>query len=155
MAPPLQRLTMRAVLGLSVYLLFLHGYWQASHAADLSIRVTGLANSSGKVAVAVYARADGFPNEHAKAIQTAMLPIDENSKSAGAVFPGLPAGEYAVAAFHDHNNSGKLETSFFGVPAKAYGFSNNLRPRMRAPTFDEARFTLPEAGARITVELAN
>lgn len=154
MAPLDKTWSIRFLLHHCMFVLFLLSAWHAARAADLGVHVTGLTSSLGKVAVAVYPGADGFPKEDAKAIQSAMLAIDEASKSAKTVFTGLPAGGYAVATFHDHNNSGKLETNFFGVPVKGYGFSNNVRPRMRAPTFDEARFTLPEAGARITIELA-
>lgn len=143
----------RLALGMAA-MLACAGALHAAAAADLAVSVTGLKDVSGRVAVAVFSGGDGFPKDAAKAPHRAMVPIDPATRAARTVFKGLPPGDYAVAAFHDDNNSGRLETNFFGVPKKGYGFSNNARPAMRAPRFDEARFSLPEHGADIAIELA-
>ena len=122
-------------------------------AAKLTVEVSGLHNAQGKVAVAVFASAEGFPKDDSKAIRRVMLPIDGASHSAKTVLSDIAPGTYAIAAFHDDNNSGKLETNFFGVPKKGYGFSNNLKPKMRAANFDEARFTVPAEGASGRIQL--
>lgn len=109
-----------------------------ANAATLTVVVEGLRNVQGKVGVAVYSGAEGFPTEDSKALKQAMVPIDGASKSATAIFSDLAPGTYAAAVFHDDNNSGKLETGFFGAPLKGYGFSNNPNPTMRAARFDEA-----------------
>jgi uncharacterized protein (DUF2141 family) len=49
---------------------------------------------------------------------------------------------YAVSVFHDENGNGKFDRSFAGIPKEAYGASNNPPKKMRAPTFDEAKFSL-------------
>jgi uncharacterized protein (DUF2141 family) len=120
-------------------------------AADLSLRMSGLKSAAGKVAVAVFAAPQGFPSEEGKAVRQVRLPVDASSRTAHTVIQNLPAGEYAVAVYHDDNESGRLETNFLGIPQKGYGFSQNARPRMRAPTFDEARFSLPEQGAEVDI----
>jgi uncharacterized protein (DUF2141 family) len=122
-------------------------------AADLSLRMSGLKSAAGNIAVAVFAAPDGFPREETKAVRAVRLPIDASSRTAHTVIRNLPAGNYAVAVYHDDNESGRLETNFFGIPQKGYGFSKNARPRMRAPTFDEARFSLPEQGAELDIAI--
>jgi uncharacterized protein (DUF2141 family) len=122
-------------------------------AADLALQVSGLKNTEGIVAIAVFAKAGGFPREDGKAIRAVRIPIDAPSRSAQTIIRNLPTGDYAVAVYHDDNKSGTLETNFFGIPVKGYGFSQNPRPRMRAPTFDEALFSLPETGAELDIAL--
>lgn len=125
----------------------------AAMAADLTLRISGLKNAAGNVAIAVFGQPDGFPREDGKAVKAIRVPIDASSRSALAVIRDLPAGAYAVAVYHDDNKSGRLETNIFGIPQKGYGFSQNPRPRMRAPTFDEALFSLPEAGMELDIAL--
>lgn len=125
----------------------------AAMAADLTLRISGLKNADGNVAIAVFAQPDGFPREDGKAIKAVRIPVDASSRSALAVIRDLPAGGYAVAVYHDDNGSGRLETNIFGIPQKGYGFSQNPRPRMRAPTFEEAQFSLPEAGMELDIAL--
>ncbi len=125
----------------------------SAFAATLAIEVSGVRNTQGKVAVAVFSSAAGFPKDDSKAMRRIMLPIDAASHSARTVLSDVAPGSYAIAAFHDDNNSGKLETNFFGVPKKGYGFSNNPKPKMRAATYDEARFVVPAAGASVSIQL--
>ena len=47
----------------------------------------------------------------------------------------LPIGEYAVRAFHDENNNGKLDKGIFGQPVEGWGVSNDARGFMSAPPF--------------------
>jgi uncharacterized protein (DUF2141 family) len=131
----------------------LFGISSCAFAASLTVLVSGVKDDSGKVAVAVFAGPEDFAKDDTKAVRRLMVPIDGTTKSAKVVVPDLPAGSYAIAAFHDHNNSGKLETNFFGIPTKGYGFSNNPKPTMRAARYDEARFELPESGAAVEIQL--
>src|SRR3546814_1728898 len=132
----------RLILGLAAFLL-LALCAQTVVAGDLAVLVTGVKNTDGKVAIAVYSSAEGFPKDASKALRKVMAPIDGATHSAKAVFAGLKPGEYEIAVFHDDNGRGKLDTNFSGIPTKGYGFSNNVRPKMLAPSFDEARFTFP------------
>jgi uncharacterized protein (DUF2141 family) len=52
----------------------------------------------------------------------------------------LPEGTYAVAVYQDLNQNAQLDSNVFGIPTEPYGFSNNVRPKLRAPSFDETRF---------------
>jgi uncharacterized protein (DUF2141 family) len=58
----------------------------------------------------------------------------------------LPPGTYAVRAFQDVDENGKLNTNPFGLPVEPYGFSHDAQPNMGPPTFDAAAFEV-KAGA--------
>ena len=40
------------------------------------------------------------------------------------------------------NGNKKVDTNFVGMPTEAWGVSNNIRPLMRAPRWQEAQFTI-------------
>ncbi len=122
-------------------------------AATLTVIAEGLRDSHGQVGVAVFASDSGFPQDDSKAIRRLFVPLQHQTDSATAVITDLPVGTYALAIFHDSDNSGKLETNFFGIPRKGYGFSNNVNPSMRSARFNEAAFTLPPAGTSVRIKL--
>jgi uncharacterized protein (DUF2141 family) len=65
----------------------------------------------------------------------------------------LPApGRYALVMFHDANADGDLNLGPFG-PKEGYGFSNNLRPFLSAPSLGSALFDVAGAEARLTIRL--
>lgn len=52
----------------------------------------------------------------------------------------LPNGEWAVALTQDLNENDLVDRNFLGIPTEPYAFSNNVRPTVRAPYFDECKF---------------
>ncbi len=40
-----------------------------------------------------------------------------------------------------------------GIPTEDYAFSNNAMGKMGPPSYDDAKFTLPAAGASVRVSL--
>jgi uncharacterized protein (DUF2141 family) len=49
-------------------------------------------------------------------------------------------GWYAIAMFQDENETGKIKQDKVGIPEEAYGFSNNVHPRVEAPGFSSCKF---------------
>lgn len=69
-----------------------------------------------------------------------------------AVFENLPAGDYAVKAFHDVNGDGEMNTNPFGMPIEPYAFSNNAVGNMGPARWDRAHFTVSgETAQTITI----
>ena len=122
-------------------------------AADLTVRIEGVRSADGDIRVALHRRADGvdFPDS-AGILKAAMRPA---GKAGDLVFEGLPPGEYAVAAFHDEDRDGDLNTNLLGMPTEGYGFSNEARGTFGPPGFDAAAFTIRAGEERpaVTVKL--
>ena len=117
-------------------------------AASLTIRIDDVRSADGTLKVAVYNSAGAFLKKSltaagAKAVQG----------STTVIVNDLPAGEYAYAIFHDANGNGKMDTNMMGIPTEDYAFSNNAFGKMGPPKFDDAKFTVPEAGLNATVSL--
>lgn len=117
-------------------------------AADLTVHVDDVKAAGGRIEVAVYNSAGAFLKTATGAAGTAAS-ADANT----VVVKDLPAGDYAFAVFHDANSNGKLDKNMLGIPTEDYAFSNNALGKMGPPSFEQARFTLPAAGATLRVSL--
>ncbi len=62
---------------------------------DLTTEILGLRSDQGKVMVAVFRSAAGFPGDASRAVAKAAVPIAQ--RHARVTFRGLPPGVYAVA----------------------------------------------------------
>jgi uncharacterized protein (DUF2141 family) len=70
-----------------------------------------------------------------------------------AVFTNLRPGTYAVIAFHDENDNGKLDENGWGVPTEGYGFSNNAEGFLGPASFKDAAVTLDQADKTVEIRL--
>jgi len=115
-------------------------------AAPLEVTIGGVDGTQGTLMVAVYDAA-GY---RTKSVRASAQP------PGSPVFRfDLPEGEYAVAAFHDRNDNGKLDVNLMGVPTEPYGFSRHGAATMGPLGWADTNFELPAGGARIAVQLSN
>lgn len=117
------------------------------------MQVTNARSSKGRIAIALFQEASGFPGDSSKALRLQRAVIDPAKLSSQFVFEGIPRGVYAVSVFHDENMNGKLDKNFMGVPREGYGFSNNPKKRMGPPSFEEAKFTLDQPEQSVVIGL--
>jgi uncharacterized protein (DUF2141 family) len=61
-------------------------------------------------------------------------------------------GRYALVMFQDANADGDLNLGPFG-PKEGYGFSNNVRPFLSAPSLASALFTVGPGDTHVTIRL--
>ena len=121
--------------------------WPAG-AATLQVTVTGVRNAKGQVLVAVCDRATFLAPSCAYRGRVAAQP--------GAVqvtIGGIPEGVYAVEAYHDENDNGRLDRSFLGMPTEGMGFSRDAPMRFGPPDFADAAVTIPSGGGAIQFAL--
>jgi uncharacterized protein (DUF2141 family) len=112
---------------------------QPAAAAELVVRVSGIQSARGQIGCGLHAASAGFPMDDAQARQL-WLPADP--KGVECRYADLPEGVYAVSVMHDLNGNRKVDANLFGIPTEPWGVSNNARPNLRAPRWDEARFKL-------------
>ncbi len=108
----------------------------AAQAATLTVTVSNADSDQGCISVALYnleTRQDFGSGRGYYQGQKAKI----SSGMATVIFAGIPAGTYAVAAFHDLDCNGSLKKNFWGIPQEKYGFSNNYGKR---PDFNLASF---------------
>jgi uncharacterized protein (DUF2141 family) len=117
----------------------------------LEVEVTGFRNTVGRVGVSLFKSANGFPSERSAAQARQGGPIKGTKFT--TTFSGLSPGRYAVAVVHDENENQKLDKNLLGMPKEGWGVSNNVRPSLRAPKFEEAVFTLSAAGGKVRIQI--
>ena len=126
---------------------------QTQDTSTLTIRITGARNTKGQIGVTLFRDAQGFPDDTSRAIRQQSVQIDPNTMSAQVTFKDLPQGTFAVSVLHDENGNGKMDKNFMGIPKEGYGASNNPKKQRRAPTFDDAKFSLNAAEQTIEIKL--
>lgn len=126
---------------------------QTKDTTTLTVRVTGARNAKGKIGVTLFRDAQGFPDDASKAIRQQSAEIDPKTMSAQVTFKDIPQGTFAVSVLHDENGNGKMDKNFVGMPKEGYGASNNPKKKRRAPTFDEAKFSLNSSEQSIEITL--
>jgi len=119
-------------------------------AARIVVTITGLKSNEGGVYVGLYATPSKFLNgaqvDVMKKVRASTAPI-------AVAFDNLPAGTYAVGAYHDENYNDHLDTNLLGLPTEGYALSNGVRAVTSKPTFQQAAFTVGNDGAAVLLQI--
>lgn len=109
-----------------------------AYADDVTIALQGIKKPTGSIVLCLWSKDESFPDcESGKAVKRIVVPANATS----ARFENVPAGTYAISAFHDANGNGKLDSNFLGLPLESVGMSNN--PKLNGPPrFKPARFKI-------------
>jgi len=105
----------------------------------ITVEISGINEIRGQLIISIYNQADDFP-EIGKEYATVTTKVTGNIVT--YIFSDIPAGDYAIAMYHDSNNSGEIDTNFLGIPLEGYGFSRNASAVFGAPDFTDAAFKL-------------
>jgi uncharacterized protein (DUF2141 family) len=117
---------------------------------ELVVRITNIQNTSGKpLLVGVYAQSDEFPGYNKSSYNKKVLA----KTSEVTVTFKLPPGEYAVGLMHDLNENGRIDKNWVGYPSEPFGFSNNFKPKLGAPSFKDCSVDLRKGSQRIEIKL--
>ena len=66
----------------------------------------------------------------------------------------VASGDYALVVYLDENNDGRLNRNFVGKPKEPFIFSNNIKPKLSKPSFEQTRVALAP-GKVVVVTLQN
>jgi len=105
----------------------------------IHVEMLGIRNSTGAVACALFESPEGFPTEFMRFASNLMM-VRVRGTKATCGFEQIPPGTYALAVIHDENRDGKLATDWMGLPKEGYGFSNDAKGTLGAPSFEAASF---------------
>lgn len=115
-----------------------------AQAGDVTVTLTGVQARGGQVLVTLQTR-DQF-------MQAAGFAQRIEAPGAGPLtitFEDVPAGDYALSAFHDENADNQMQSSAIGIPEEGWAMSNG-DALMGPPTFDLVRVSIPAEGGAIT-----
>lgn len=118
----------------------------------IHVKILNIKNSTGTVACALFESQEGFPNEYLH-FATNIMTIKIRKSQARCDFENIPPGTYAMAVVHDENMNGKLDTNWIGIPTEGYGFSNDAKALLGAPSFSAASFLYDGRNIDLTMSL--
>lgn len=146
---PVNHLTLTNILiALSLAVISLVSLISVTHAGDLVVEVDYIKSDQGNVRIALFSNAKDFP----KTFSSGQF-ISAKTGSVFFTFKDLPAGSYAVSAFHDINSNEKLDTNFIGKPVEPFGFSRDARGIFGPPSFEDAAIKIGESGTKIKISV--
>lgn len=119
----------------------------------IHVRILNIRNSTGAVACALFESPEGFPDQYLHSATNIMM-IKVRKSQARCDFEDIPPGTYAIAVVHDENMNGKLDTNVIGYPTEGYGFSNNAKAVLSAPSFRAASFPYDGRSLEMTISLS-
>jgi uncharacterized protein (DUF2141 family) len=121
----------------------------APHGGAVSVTVTDLRSSAGKVMACLAHEAESFPRCHSGKDRALVLPAGEATRFR---FDDVPPGRYAIALLHDENGNGRIDKALM-IPREGFGFSQNARIRMGPPDFGDAAFEVGTKGAHQSIRM--
>jgi uncharacterized protein (DUF2141 family) len=133
-----------------------------AEASELRVAIRGVASSSGTLNVGLYDSEEHFRTAIANAGKLGLvtdrarlvgIAMRAKAGTQSVVFTDLEPGTYAVIAFHDENDNGKLDENLWGAPTEGYGFSNDAKGFLGAPSFKDAAVMLDDNEKEITITL--
>lgn len=116
----------------------------------LTLEITGIRESKGRMACALFWQNRGFPRKHRRALRRTF--VDVEGDTVKCVFKRTGLGEYAASVFIDLNENGKLDTSVTGRSSEPWGVSKNVTSKRQGPElYKEAKFSYE--GGEVTLPI--
>ena len=108
---------------------------------QLIIKISNIEKIKGEIKIGVFNSDASFLKDGA-ALKNYSVKVEKNT--AILTIKNLPKGEYAVSMYHDENSDNECNKNLIGIPKEAYGFSNNIKPKMSAPKYKDCKFNFLE-----------
>jgi len=116
----------------------------------MTVRLNGVEHDRGTLKVALFSDAKSFRKVD-KAFASGEVPAKAGTVT--LVFDEVPAGQYAIMAYHDENANGELDRRLGMFPTEGYGLSNNPKV-MGPPAFEDSRFSVTgETPSEIDIDI--
>ena len=124
----------------------------AGPTASLTIHVQNVLPAGGIVRLGLYDAAR-YPDDDSKPVASADVPAVTGETV--ITLHNSPPGTYAVQTFQDVNANDQMDTSWLGLPLEPFGFSQDAKPFLSKPSFDEVKFNLAAGDNSQTLHLQN
>lgn len=126
------------VLILLFSIIFCMGYRTPS-TYNLTVVIKNIETQKGNIRMGLYNQEEAYLKTGHE-FRLAIVPAV--SSEIKYVYRNIPQGIYAISLYHDENDDNQCNRTFIGFPTEGYGFSNNIRPMISAPKFEDAKFSV-------------
>lgn len=101
---------------------------------NLELTVTNINKVKGEIIIGIFNNENSFLKENN---EFKKYQIIINNFTEKYIITNLPKGKYAISLYHDENSDKECNLNFLGIPQEGYGFSNNYKPLLSAPSFED------------------
>lgn len=117
----------------------------------LHVEVEGVQSSKGLIAVTLYADDASKFLAHHGSLYVGRVPAKSGTTEVCIHVPSL--GTYALAVYHDANANRHIDRTAIGLPAEAFGFSNNPHVFLGMPAWRSVRLSVPRNDMHTSIKL--
>ena len=125
---------------LLLYFILIAGF-ASNENPQLAIEIQNIEVVEGYIRIGVFNSEEKFLKRNST-FKNYIIAVESNTET--IVIDDLPKGEYEFILYHDKNSDGKMNRKLIGIPKEPFGFSNNVRPKLAKPTFEECKFVLED-----------
>lgn len=125
--------------------------FKAPSTYNLTVVIKNIEKHEGNIRMGLYDHEDTYLKS-GQEFRLAIVPV--TGSIVKYVYKNIPQGVYAISLYHDENKDGKCNRTFIGFPTEGYGFSNDIRPKISAPQFEDAKFNLNK-NMEISITMVN
>ncbi len=104
---------------------------------NITINISNLESNKGQIVIVLYKKGQEFANLEKYYKKQIVKSITE--KKATIYIKDILEGEYSFVVFHDENNDGELDKTWYGMPKEGITNSGNHTKR---PNYDNTKFTI-------------
>jgi len=108
---------------------------QLGWSQTMEVVIKNVNDAEGSIMVGLFSNEADFLKK-----RFASQKIKANKGEVRVTFENIPAGKYAISAFHDANTNGELDKNMVGIPKEGFGFSNDAMGMFGPPDFEKASF---------------
>jgi uncharacterized protein (DUF2141 family) len=123
--------------------------YAADTPAKLEVAFTGIEVQKGAVMFGIYDSEETY--NKGTSINGARVVADK--ADVATMIEGLPAGRYAIKAFHDIDGDGKMSSNPFGMPTEPFAFSNDAKGAMGPAKWADAAFDVKAGDTKISITI--
>lgn len=116
----------------------------------LSVELCNFRSDEGQLFIFIYNYENQYPNEPYRYYTVDKKHLNNNRIMVN--IRNLNKGNYAISVLDDENKNDDLDR-FLGIPTEGYGFSNNIRPLLSLPDYNELLFTLDKKWMKLKLSM--
>ena len=118
---------------------------------DLKITIRNIRSDSGLIRLALYSHEVQFPHEPGRRFEfSKKMDADGNLNIR---LTSIPHGEYAISILDDEDGNDRMKFNVLRIPREGFGFSNNVKPGLKSPRFEECAFILDQRELQLEIEV--
>ena len=109
---------------------------QPTETVDLKIVVTNISTLKGNIELGIFNNQKTFlqKGKHYKSYSK-----EVTNDTIIFLLKDCIKDNYAISLYQDVNSDNECNLGFLGIPKEPYGFSNNFRPKLSKPSFDDCK----------------